>query len=67
MGRITNKGHGMSRAFDAKQHALAAYPDDREAGASLFLGYLDMSDSDFEYEFGESAIKYIYDSAYSKG
>ena len=50
----------MSRAFDAKQSALAAYSDDKEAAVDLFLGYLDCSESDFEYEFNQTAEQYIF-------
>ena len=50
----------MSRAYDAKQTALAAYPDDREAAIDLFIGYCDMGMSDLEYELGVSVEKYIY-------
>ena len=50
----------MSRAFDAKQQALSAHPDDKESAVDLFLGYLDCSESDFEYEFNQSAEKYIF-------
>jgi hypothetical protein len=50
----------MSRAYDAKKHALAAYPDDREAGVSLFMGFIGISEDDFEYEFDETPENYIY-------
>lgn len=50
----------MSRAFDAKQAALKAYPIDREAGAQLLLEFLDASESDFAYEEGMSPEEYIY-------
>jgi len=50
----------MSRAYDAKHAALLAYPDDREAAIDLFLGYCEISESDFEYEFSESVEKYIF-------
>lgn len=50
----------MSRAFEAKQEALAAYPEDRESACDLFLGYLDCSESDFEYEFNQSVERYIF-------
>lgn len=52
----------MSRQFDAKQEALAAYPDDKEAGVSMFLRYLGVSESDFAYEEGMPAEEYIYGS-----
>lgn len=51
----------MSRAYDAKQAALQAYPEDREAATDLFLGYLDLSEDDFEYEFNQPAEEYIFD------
>ena len=50
----------MSRAFDAKQEALQAYPDCKESAVDLFLGYLDCSEDDFEYEFNQSAEQYIF-------
>ena len=50
----------MSRQFDAKQQALSAYPDDREAAIDLFIGYMGMDCSDIEYELGMSVEKYIF-------
>lgn len=50
----------MSRAFEAKHEAIRAYPDDVENGVGLFLGYLDISRSDFEYEFNQTPEEYIY-------
>jgi hypothetical protein len=50
----------MSRTFDAKQAALHAYPDDREAGVRLFLEYLDSNEKDFIYEEGMTPEKYVY-------
>jgi hypothetical protein len=50
----------MSRAFDTRQQAITVYPEDREAGVGLFLGYLDCSESDFKYEFNQSPEEYIY-------
>ena len=50
----------MSRAYDAKQQALKAYPNDREAACDLFVEFLDMGQSDIEYELGESVEKYIF-------
>lgn len=50
----------MSRAFDAKHVALKAHPEDRAAAVDLFLGYLDISHSDFKYEFNQSAEEYIF-------
>lgn len=55
----------MSRAYDAKQEALKAHPDNREAGVDLFLGYLDASESDFRYDMGCSAAEYIYGKSLS--
>lgn len=53
----------MSRQYDAKQAALKAYPNDREAGVQLFLGYLGVSEKDFTYEEACSAAEYIYGKA----
>lgn len=50
----------MSRAYDARQEALNAHPESREEGVSLFLGYLGCSESDFKYEWSQSAEEYIY-------
>ena len=50
----------MSRQFDAKQHVLKVYPDDREAGVDLFLDFLNVGLDDFAYEEGMSAEEYIY-------
>jgi hypothetical protein len=50
----------MSRAFDARQTAIVAYPEDQEAGADLFLDYLDISETDFIYEFNQTPKEYIY-------
>ena len=50
----------MSRAYDAKQHALAAHSEDKEAAVSLFLDYLDCCENDFEYEFNQTAEEYIF-------
>lgn len=50
----------MSRQFDAKQAALKAYPNDREAGVSLFMEYVDVSEKDFVYEEGQTPEEYIY-------
>ncbi|NEV75620.1 hypothetical protein DYI24_00820 [Rhodopseudomonas sp. BR0C11] len=51
----------MSKQFDAKQSALAAYPRDREAGVALFLEILgDVSEKDFIYEEGCTPEEYVY-------
>jgi hypothetical protein len=50
----------VSRAFDAKQHALKAYPERCEEGVDLLLDYLDASAKDFEYDMGMTAEEYIY-------
>lgn len=50
----------MSRQYDAKQHVLKAYPEDRESGIDMFLDYLDVSRDDFEYEEGMTPEEYIY-------
>jgi len=52
----------MSRAYDAKQEALAAHSDNKEDAVNLFLGYLDCSEDDFEYEFNQTAECYIFGS-----
>lgn len=52
----------MSRAYDAKQEALKAYPEDNERAVNLFLNYLGCSDDDFKYEFNQSAEQYIFGS-----
>ena len=56
----------MSRSFDAKQEAIKAYPHDRESGVSLFLDYLNCSESDFLYENNESPEEYIYGAKNAK-
>lgn len=50
----------MSRAYDAKQAAIAAYPEDKESGVVLFLGFLGCSENDFEYENNQTPEQYIY-------
>ena len=52
----------MSRAYDARQQAISAYPDieDKFLGISLFLGYLDISSEDFEFEFNQTVEDYLY-------
>lgn len=50
----------MSRQYDAKQEVLKAYPDDRISGIDLFLSYLNVSESDFQYEEGMTPEEYIY-------
>lgn len=50
----------MSRAYDAKQHALSAHPDNREAAIDLFLDFCEVSEDDFKYEFNQSPEKYIF-------
>ena len=50
----------MSRAFDAKQHALSAYPDSRCDAIDLFLDFIDISEEDFKYEFNKSPEEYIF-------
>jgi hypothetical protein len=50
----------MSIAFEAKQHALAAYPDDREAATQLFLDYCGIDEDEFQYEFSRSSEQYIF-------
>ena len=53
----------MSRQYDAKQEVLKAYPDDRQSGVDMFLGYLGVSEGDFRYEEGMSPEEYIYGNA----
>ncbi len=50
----------MSRQYDAKQAALKAYPNDRDAGVQLFLEYIDGCEKDFIYEEGMPPEEYIY-------
>ena len=50
----------MSRQFDAKQEALKAYPNDKEAGVRLLLNHLAASEEDFIYEEGMTPEEYIY-------
>lgn len=50
----------MSRTYDAKQASLKAYPENREEGIRLFLGYLDCSQEDFAFENGGYPEEYIY-------
>jgi len=50
----------MSRAYDAKQAALAAYPEDKEGAVILFLDFLACSESDFVYENNQSPKEYIF-------
>jgi len=50
----------MSRAFDAKQAALLAHHDDKVMAVDLFLGYLDLTESEFMYEFNQSAEEYLF-------
>lgn len=50
----------MSRAYDAKQAALKAYPEDRESAVDLFISFLDMDTVDFEYEFNMTEEEYVF-------
>lgn len=50
----------MSRQYNAKQEALKAYPNDREAGVRLLLDYCGVSEKDFIYEEGVTPEEYIY-------
>lgn len=50
----------MSRAYDAKQAALSAHPENRDAAIDLFLGYCDCSEDDFTYENNETPEEYIF-------
>ena len=52
----------MSRAYDAKQVALEIYKatKNRDQTVDLFLGYIDISESDFVYEFNQTPEKYIF-------
>jgi hypothetical protein len=51
----------MSKQFDAKQAALKAYPEDREAAIDLFVGFIDMDIDEIEYENGMTCEEYIFD------
>lgn len=53
----------MSRQYDAKQVTLEAYPEPCDEAIDLFLGYLDISESDFIYEEGKTPEVYIYGDA----
>lgn len=50
----------MSREFDAKKSALAAYPDNRNSAIDLFITIVGCDMSDIEYEVGMSCEKYIF-------
>ncbi len=50
----------MSRVFEAKQEALSEHPEDREKAIDLFLGYIYLSESNFKYDFNQSAEEYIF-------
>jgi hypothetical protein len=50
----------MSKQFDAKQAALKAYPEDREAAIDLFVGFIDMDIDEIEYENGMTCEEYIF-------
>lgn len=53
----------MSRAYDAKQAALAAYPTLQAEAGFLFLTIIDMSTEDFDYEYGVGPLTYIFGDA----
>lgn len=50
----------MSKQYEAKQEALAAYPNDKEKAVSLFIGYIGSDLCDIEYELGMSCEEYIF-------
>ena len=50
----------MSRAYDAKQMALQAYPTQREDAIDLFMGIIDISEDDFEFEFNQTPEQYLF-------
>ena len=50
----------MSRMYDAKQEALKAYPNNREAAIDLFLGYLDAEEDEFKHEMGQTPEEYLF-------
>jgi len=50
----------MSKTYDAKLHALKAYPDDKESCVDLFLDYLEISRSDFEYNENNTVEDYLF-------
>ena len=50
----------MSRVYDAKTAALAAYPNRCQDGVDLMLGYLEISESDFKYDMCCTPEEYLY-------
>lgn len=50
----------MSRQYDAKQAALAAYPTDREAAIELFVGYVGGDRCDIDYDLGMTVEEYLF-------
>jgi len=50
----------MSRAYDAANAAIEAYPKDREKAIALFLTICDCSASDIEYEYNLTPEEYIF-------
>ena len=50
----------MSRAYDGKQAALAAYPEERDKAIDLFLAIMNCDTDDLEYELGMSVEEYIF-------
>lgn len=51
----------MSRAYDMKQIALKACPNDKDAAVEMFLDILEMDEEDFEYEFCRTPHQYMAD------
>ena len=50
----------MSKQFDAKQAALKAYPEDREAAVDFFIGYIGIYIDEIEYENGMTCEEFIF-------
>lgn len=50
----------MSRAYDGRLAALKAYPDDEEAAIDLFMEFIELSETDFIYEFSMTPRDYLF-------
>lgn len=50
----------MSRTYDAKKHALSAYPNEQDKAVELFLDYLGATENDFQYEWNMTAKEYLF-------
>jgi hypothetical protein len=53
----------MSRAYDAKQSVLSAWPNDMRKGLDLFYTIMDCSASDFRHEWNQGGAEYCYGEA----